>query len=370
MFVLERVAMGQPLQQLYIEDPEGFHEFREALSDYSPRIENLLYELSLTPDDADKLADLFRLFHNIKGDAALCRLDFFSPLVHAVENLLTRLRSGEIQYTERLRDVLILSLDRIELTIEALDEDKPVSSIQLSVLEQGLDGLQDLSGNALESACSRLVDALAGFSTLPDTPLVLTTRSNKERSADLNFFQSLALQLEQRSELFQGRTMRNLTLALNTNQLAGGWVDPEQLEAAVYMHDVGMMFLPEPIWLKAGALSAEERQQLTAHPDWAAGLLHRMTGWSEAAQIVAQHHEKLDGTGYPQGLSGAAICPGAKILALVDAFESVMLKHRHRGEQRSALRAIAEVNASERQFDPAWIEPFNRVVRSMLAGMS
>lgn len=363
--------MGQQIEQLYIEDPESFQEFRQALSDYSPRIEALLGELANSPGDQERIADLFRLFHNIKGDAALCRIDFIPPFVHAVESLLTRLRSGEVLFTERLRDVLLLSLDRIEMTIDALDEDKPVSGTQLSVLAQGVEGLEQLNGYALESACTRLVDALAGFSTLPEGKVSFISRSSVELSADLNFFHSLALQLELRSPLFQGRTARNLAMALNTNQLAGGWVAAEQLEAAVYMHDIGMMFLPESVWLKPGALTAEERQQLIAHPHWAAGLLGRMPGWEEAAQIVQQHHEKLDGTGYPHGLSGAAICPGAKILALVDAFESLMLKHRHRGQQRSALRAIAEVNASERQFDSAWIEPFNRVVRSMLeAGMS
>jgi len=132
------------------------------------------------------------------------------------------------------------------------------------------------------------------------------------------------------------------------------------------MHDVGMMFLPEPLWLKIGKLSEDERRQLSAHPGWAAELLARMEGWQEAARIVLQHQEMPDGRGYPNGLTGEAICDGAKILALVDAFEAVMLKHRHRGQQRSVLRAIAEVNASDRQFDPVWIEPLNRVVRGML----
>jgi hypothetical protein len=65
-------------------------------------------------------------------------------------------------------------------------------------------------------------------------------------------FRTLALQLEQRMPEFVGRTERNLRLALELNRQAGNWVDAEQLEAAIYMHDVGMMFLPEA-WLKLAA---------------------------------------------------------------------------------------------------------------------
>lgn len=358
--------MDQYLQQVHIEDPEAFQEFREALSDYAPQIENLLAELTQWPEDGDRIASLFRLFHNIKGDAAMCRVEFITLFVHAIENLLTRLRSGEIQFTPRLRDVLLLSLDRIELAVDMLSEDKSIAGMHLMALEQGLEGLSDISGAALDTACARLVDALAGFEPMPDTQSLVLTRSAHERSEDLVFFRGLALQLEQRQPLFQGRTARNLTLALEANQLAGSWVKPEQLEAAVYMHDVGMMFLAEPLWLKTGPMTPEGLRQLADHPRWSAGLLLRMPGWEDAAQIVLQHHEKPDGTGYPQGLRSHEICPGAKILALVDAFESVMLKHVHRGQQRSMLRAVAEVNASEKQFDAIWIEPFNQVVRKML----
>jgi HD-GYP domain-containing protein (c-di-GMP phosphodiesterase class II) len=70
-----------------------------------------------------------------------------------------------------------------------------------------------------------------------------------------------------------------------------------------------------------------------------------------------------DGAGYPKAIRSEQICDGAKVLAIVDAFEAVMLKHIHRGKNRSVLRAIAEVNACDKQFAPEWIDPFNRVIR-------
>jgi HD-GYP domain-containing protein (c-di-GMP phosphodiesterase class II) len=157
--------------------------------------------------------------------------------------------------------------------------------------------------------------------------------------------------------------MRILRLALETNKVAGNPVNAQQLEAALYMHDVGMMLLPESVWLKVGKMTNDEKQLLRSHPSAAAGLLQRIPGWEAAAEMVAQHHEMPDGTGYPRGLASAEICAGAKILSIVDAFESVMLKHIQGGKNRSVLRAIAEINACDNQFAPEWIAPFNAVIR-------
>jgi HD-GYP domain-containing protein (c-di-GMP phosphodiesterase class II) len=127
-----------------------------------------------------------------------------------------------------------------------------------------------------------------------------------------------------------------------------------------------MMFLPESMWLKTGKLSEAERYVLQTHSGFGSGLLARMEGWQAAAEMVQQHHEMPDGAGYPNGVNGDKICAGAKIIAIVDAFEAVTLKHSTRGHKISVLRAIAEVNACDKQFAPEWISPFNTVVRRML----
>jgi HD-GYP domain-containing protein (c-di-GMP phosphodiesterase class II) len=110
-------------------------------------------------------------------------------------------------------------------------------------------------------------------------------------------------------------------------------------------------------------MTSDEKQILRTHPEYASGILSRMDNWAEAAEMVAQHHEMPDGRGYPLGEQVLRICDGAKILAIVDAFEAVMLKHINRGRNRSVLRAIAEINACDTQFSPEWIVPFNEVIR-------
>ncbi|WP_028454619.1 HD domain-containing phosphohydrolase [Chitinilyticum litopenaei] len=358
------------LTEPVIQDPESFQDFREALADYAPRIEQLLAELRQQPANTVLIADLFRCFHNIKGDAGLCQVHFVIPLVHSVETLLTRVRAGELRCSELLGEILLLTLDRLEQAVENLAAKRPLAQLQLLELQLGLEALGEESSAALDVAAARLIEAVTGFKPatvqLPQRLGLQAQLPPGAAQEDLHFFHSLALQLENQSPLFQGRTARNLKLALDTNHAAGTPVDPVQLEAAVYLHDVGMMLLPADCWLDNGVLNAEQHEHMHLHPGWAAGLLARMPGWSLAAEICLQHHERPDGSGYPNGLQLAQIHHGARILALVDAFEAVMLKHSHRGQQRSVLRAISEINATEQQFDAFWVEPFNRIIRTML----
>jgi hypothetical protein len=294
-------------------------------------------------------------------------------IAHPIETLLTRLRGGEIGFSELLAEVILLAMDRLELAVEALSAGKTLSNLKLVDLVGGLDGMATAPAADLDDRAVRLIEAVTGFRPVHAGAQVRPAGTHAARgaesvAADLRFFRQLAQQFEARSPLFKGRSGRLLRLALDTNAAAGKPVDPVQLEAAVYLHDVGMMFLPESVWLKVGQLTDEEKRALRDHPAYSAGLLERMGDWKAAAEMVAQHHEMPDGGGYPAGLKDDRICAGAKILAIVDAFEAVTLKQSHRGQSRSLLRAIAEINACDNQFSPEWIGRFNTVVRRMVEG--
>ncbi|WP_206600449.1 HD domain-containing phosphohydrolase [Chromobacterium sphagni] len=351
-----------------IVDPMGFQDFRDAVSDYAPQLEQLVWRMSDGDDNEERIAQLFRILHSIKGDASLCQVYFIEPYLHALESLLGRVRQGELPYLEVIGDMLMLVLDRLVLALDAVAHGESLDDLHLPTILAVLEKLPVLGVTEVPQACAKLVANMMGTAGgASDSGEVAMTGSRSERRlADLQFFRTLALQLEQRLPPFSGRTERNLALALEANNLSSQPLNMEQLAAAVYMHDIGMMLLPEALWLKVGRMSDEERQQMSAHPGWAAGLLERMPGWEDAAKMVRQHHETPDGKGYPNGLSGGDICEGARLLALVDAFESVMLKHALQGQRRSMLRAVAELNASERQFDPAWLQLFNQVIRARL----
>lgn len=353
-----------------VTDREALQEFIDALIDHAPNIERDVAHLRSAPDDREVISNLFRAVHNIKGDASLCKVELAVAIAHPIETVLARFRAGEILFTELVAEAILLAIDRLELAAEGLVAGRSLDGLRLLPLIQGLEKLALATPSEIDICASELIEGVTGFR--PAAAASISTRgkvssvpsgSKSPVAEDLRFFHGLANQFEARSLLFKGRTMRILRLALETNQLAEKKVDPVQLEAAVYMHDVGMMFLPESVWLKVDRMTPDEKLILRTHPDYAAGILSRMPGWSAAAEMVAQHHEMPDGGGYPNALKASQICDGAKVLAIVDAFEAVMLKHIHRGRNRSVLRAIAEVNACDNQFAPEWIEPFNRVIR-------
>jgi hypothetical protein len=349
-----------------ITDFDLLEEFAESLHDTVPGIERNVSNLRQTPDDSSVIADLFRMLHNIKGDAGLCKIELAVAIVHPIETVLGRVRSGEIIFNDFLAEAVLLAVDRLELAIENLSTRRSLDNLRLLSLVQGLEKLAMASSGDIETAAGELIEAVTGFRPAQSKGNPADDSfepSPIQTNETLSFFRSLAEQLESRSTQFKGRTVRLLRLAVETNRVRGKPVDPMQLEAAIYMHDIGMMFLPENIWLKNGQITPEERTMLRNHPGYAAGLLLRMQGWEAAAEMVAQHHEMPDGGGYPQGLVAQTICDGAKILSIVDAFESVMLKHASRGRNRSVLRAIAEINACDNQFAPEWIVPFNQLIR-------
>lgn len=356
-------------------DRDGLEEYLQDLADLLPAVERGIARLKRAPQDKDIISDIFRALHNLKGDASICQVELGVVLVHPVETLFARMRSGEIVFSDVLAEVVLLAMDRLEMALDALADGRPLAHLRLPVLVDGLDALAAAHGLMLETTALQLIEDVTGFrpSAIGRTFKAGTfsagssgSRAAEHAVADLHFFRELATRLDSRSPLFKGRSGRLLRLAQETNAAAGKPVDALQLEAAIYMHDIGMMFMPESAWLKAGKLNAEEIALLHAHPGHGAGLLARMHGWEGAARMVREHHEMPDGKGYPAGLKNGQICDGAKIIAIVDAFESITTKHAQRGQGRSTLRAIAEINASDRQFDPAWIAHFNSVVRKRL----
>ena len=352
-----------------VTDREALQEFIDILWEYAPTIERDVARLRKDPAEHAVVGNLFRTLHNIKGDAALCRVEVAVAIVHPMESVLVRVRNGDLPFTNAIADAILLTIDRLELAVERLSSEQTLAGLQLQLLIEGLEKLAAATPSGVDACVAEVIEAVTGKRPVavavmaPAAKRSLGDASRSPTADDLLFFLTLANQFEMRSPRFAGRTMRILRLALETNQMAGNPIDPVQLEAAIYMHDVGMMFLPESVWLRASALTPAEQRIMRAHPEYAAGLLSRMEDWAPAATMVAQHHETPFGKGYPGGLTGEQICPGARVLAIVDAFEAVMLKHAERGRKRSLLRAIAEVNACDQQFAPEWIEPFNQVIR-------
>jgi HD-GYP domain-containing protein (c-di-GMP phosphodiesterase class II) len=134
----------------------------------------------------------------------------------------------------------------------------------------------------------------------------------------------------------------------------------EEVKIAGLLHDIGKIGIPETILSKAGPLTDEEWAYVRSHPQIGESIIRQMGSERLAGveRIVRHHHERLDGTGYPDGLPGAAIPLGARILGVADAYDA-MTSNRPYRKAFSPEAAIKEVRrCAGQQFDPEVVDAF------------
>lgn len=350
-------------------------DLRLDAAEQFPRCEQLLIELEHFPTDKQRLNELFRLLHTLKGNLSLVGLDALTPLPQAIEEILDGLRTSNLHFDSLLGDVLLLSFDHLrELLREALGGiEARLNSSQLEALCQALHSLAHCPAASQTEQRRTLLQQLD-----PSTQLQLPPAREQSHiqdllnqhgiggDADLLFFAELMQASEQRSHFWAGRGQRLLSLSLSINALGGNPVAPAQLAAAVCLHDLGMAFLPLDLLHKEQRLSREERRQMQSHPRMGFDLLRKMPNWAAASEIILQHQEHADGSGYPKALTEAEICPGALILSIVDTFDARTHERAHQTlSKRPLMRAILEINdLAGSQFSSHWVEAFNRALQT------
>jgi putative two-component system response regulator len=135
------------------------------------------------------------------------------------------------------------------------------------------------------------------------------------------------------------------------------------------LHDVGKVAVPDLLLRKTGRLSADEWDVLRRHPDVGASLLADIDAWVEVRAIIRHHHERFDGSGYPSALAGYAIPLGARIVAVVDAFD-VMRSGRPYRAARPLEQAVEELRRHRAsQFDPDCVDAFLEMLAREPAGI-
>ena len=132
------------------------------------------------------------------------------------------------------------------------------------------------------------------------------------------------------------------------------------IRAASMLHDIGKLAVPENILSKPGRLTPEEFEKMKIHPIVGSEILDRVEFPYPVVPIVRSHHEKWDGTGYPDGLKREAIPIGARILSAVDCFDALASERPYR-RALSPEEALTTLSAEKgRSFDPRVVEVMER----------
>ena len=152
--------------------------------------------------------------------------------------------------------------------------------------------------------------------------------------------------------------MHTLAISFATTTLHLSEAESLKVGLAAFFHDIGKMNISDAILYKASGLSRQEYEIIKNHPAYGAEILSQFKLIKSVVPSLYHHHERIDGKGYPEGLRGNAIPLGARMIAIVDAFE-VMTSQRIYQKSRTPLQAIEELyeNAGT-QFDAELVELF------------
>jgi putative nucleotidyltransferase with HDIG domain len=146
--------------------------------------------------------------------------------------------------------------------------------------------------------------------------------------------------------------------------------DDPQLEFGFLLHDIGKVGVPDSILFKPAALSKEEFERIATHAEIGSEILRHVDFLQEATLIVRHHHERWDGTGYPDGLKGDQIPLAARVFAIADTLDALTTDRPYRkavgwAEARAEIRKGAGT-----QFDPKMIEAYDAIGDDTFARLS
>lgn len=197
--------------------------------------------------------------------------------------------------------------------------------------------------------------------------LRVTFKSERDRSQQLTrsymaTVRALSNAVEAR-DAYTGRHAERVTrFAIEVSRELGlPTPDAPEVEFGFLLHDVGKLAIPDAILFKPGPLTSEERALMSQHTIVGAEIMRDIEFLAEASKVVRSHHERWDGTGYPDGLAGEQIPLNARAFAVADVFDALTTNRPYR-VALSVARARAMIDEqSGSHFDPRVVEAFRRI---------
>jgi len=191
--------------------------------------------------------------------------------------------------------------------------------------------------------------------------LEMANKLLKERSTAA--MESLSATVDARDSYTAGHSRRVQQLALAIGRELGlSQVELDLLGHAALFHDIGKLAIPDAILLKPASLTPDEWSLMQRHAEEGARIIDRLGFLNDAVPAIRHHHERFDGTGYPDRLAGEDIPLGARIIHVADALDSMLTTRIYRAA-RPAADALQELRASAgTQFCPRCVGALERIL--------
>ncbi len=177
----------------------------------------------------------------------------------------------------------------------------------------------------------------------------------------LGIIVALAIALDVKDPYARGHSVWVARYAVATAEELG--LKPQEIENILYaglLHDIGKIGVSKQILHKPAALDVDEWEAVRAHPVIGANILELIPSLQDVIPLVRHHHERYDGTGYPQGLTGEEIPFGARILAVADAFEAMTSSRPYRHAMPPAQATAILKEGMGKQWDAEVVKAFLR----------
>lgn len=305
-----------------------------CLSDITQEI--VTPDIIMTPHDNLKE----QLSENVKWDGVLKMLDGTGGMIFQRDDI------GDIEH-------IVDGIDGIEslMFLPMVIKDKPVGVAALLSMTRGY-RFTEGSKKALSILVNNVSVAVENARLYEDIVDILEDTVN-----------SFARTLDAKDKYASGHSERVTRYSLLiAHQLKLSRDDMDTLAQAGLLHDIGKIGISEFLLNKKGALDWDEYEETKLHPVIGRDILAPVEQFQHLAEIIYYHHERYDGGGYPEGISGDKIPLLSRIIAVADAFDAMTSTRSYR-EKLNREKAVLEIQAnSGTQFDPEIVDAFLKIV--------
>ncbi len=263
--------------------------------------------------------------------------DFFFPMVVAMGDGISGYVAKEGQpITLTAKEGETVECDGIGLAIKSAVSvpllNREFRGVGMAINEQIIGALTIVNTEEAEALEAEELDLLQSLSSLLANAIHNARMEERNRATFLRTLESLATALEARDDYTRGHSQRVCDLSVMIGSKLGLTPDAlEELRIGTILHDIGKIGVPDAILNKPGRLNEDEFNFMRTHPVIGYEICRPLMLSDGVLMIIRNHHEKLDGSGYPDGLKGGELPLSLRIVCVADAFDAMSSRRPYRG---------------------------------------